>query len=687
MSDSILKELTYAEQIMYQAKFEDALKIVTNLEKKKINETKEQLSILILKSKIYCYKEQYKKAVEVGEKAYQLSQKIGLIPKVIDSLVIKAYIIFYGKLDQALEYISEAERLINSILKDSSSEFSKQKADILFIKSIVCHYATEHSKAIELSQEWLTLEEDLKEKLEIALMYCQMGDIYIFKSEPDKALGYAMKSLVIQKELNNQIGIGASLNLIGLCHYMKGDFDRALKTGRQGLNIDEIGIVTKFSILHLLGAIYKEMGELDRTLSYYNRAVKLAEKEGYNNEFLENLMGIGATYRMKGDFDKAIEYLQHSMALSEKFNSVYGMSSSLFYLILTSLDNNSLEQAQLYLTRLEQFTNQYESKVFSQVHSITKALVLKQSSRIRNRTEAELLLKQIIGEGISTPQLNLLALVNLCEIFLEELSFTNNIEVLDELNPLIAQISKIAEKQNAYLWLAEIKLLQAKLALIQMQIKEAEQLITQSQQIAELHGLNLLAIRISVEHDILLQQLSTWKNLEKENAPMSERIKLASFKGVIDRMQGKRAIEPPELTHEIPILLLIIGGGGFPLFSNPFTKEWSFKNDLISGFLTAFDSFSGEIFAKRLDRAKFGEFTILMQSVSSFSICYIFKGQTYLANQKLTQFVESIQNSDIIRDTMNKYLKANRVIEIKDHPIFESLINEIFIKKAPEINA
>ena len=61
--------------------------------------------------------------------------------------------------------------------------------------------------------------------------------------------------------------------------------------------------------------------------------------------------------------------------------------------------------------------------------------------------------------------------------------------------------------------------------------------------------------------------------------------------------------------------------------------------------------------------------------------------QTYLANQKLTQFVESIQNSDIIWDTMNKYLKANRVIEIKDHPIFESLINEIFIKKAPEINA
>ncbi|GAH05515.1 unnamed protein product, partial [marine sediment metagenome] len=132
------------------------------------------------------------------------------------------------------------------------------------------------------------------------------------------------------------------------------------------------------------------------------------------------------------------------------------------------------------------------------------------------------LLKQITEDEISNPQLYLLALVNLCELFLEELDMTNNSEVLGELNPLIAQLSNIAKDQNAYLWLAEIKLLQAKLALIQMKIKEAEQLITQSQQIAELHGLNLLAIRISVEHDTLLEQLSTWNSLEKKKAPMSE---------------------------------------------------------------------------------------------------------------------------------------------------------------------
>jgi len=568
----------------------------------------------------------------------------------------------------------------------SSSEFLKFKVDFLLIKSIACHYSTDHSKALELAQEWLVLGENLNEKLDIALIYYQIAYIYIFKSNPTKALNYAMKSLDIQEELQNQTGIATSLYLVGLSYYNKADFDQAMKFVKQSLTIGEISTSTKLSSIHLLGAIYKEKGEIGRTLKYYIRAARLAEQEGYVEDFLENTMGIGATYRMKGNLEKATEHLQNSMELSEKYKNPYGVSSSLFYLILTSLDKNSLNQAQLYLKQLEELAHQNESRVFNQVHIISKALVLKKHGRIRNRTEAELLLKQITEDEISSPQLYLLALVNLCELFLEELDMTNNPEVLDELNPLIAQLSNIAKDQNAYLWLAEIKLLQAKLALIQMKIKEAEQLITQSQQIAELHGLNLLAIRISVEHDTLLEQLSTWNSLEKKNAPMSERIKLASFNGVIDRMQGKRAIELPKLTHEIPVLLLIIGEGGFPLFSNPFTKDWSFENDLISGFLAAFNSFSGELFAKRLDRAKFGEFTLLMQSVSSYSICYLFKGQTYLANQKLTKFVESVQNSDFIWETMNKFYKANRVIELKDHPSFESLIDEIFIRKAPELN-
>jgi tetratricopeptide (TPR) repeat protein len=673
------------EKLIYQAKFEDSLSIISDFEIKEDLSSKDQLILLILKGKIFCYQEQYKQAVEIGEAAYKLSQKYGKSSYCIDSLIIKAHTLYFGDIEQAENYILECEKLLNTSIMEAQSDIIRKKADLLLIKSILFHIKTDHDKALELASQWLLTPDHIKEDLDLSRIYCLMADIYIFKSDPNTALNYAKKSLIIQKKLRNQVGIATSLYLVGLCLYSKGDFDQALKSGKESLTIDEISIYSKLNLFHLLGAIYREKGELNRTLKYYKRAVRFAEEEGYIEDFIENTMSIGATYRMKGDLDQASKYLKLSMETAKKYSSSYGVSGSLFYLILTNLDKKSQEQAELNLVKLEQFANKSKSKVFDQLYIIAKALVLKNSGRIRNRTEAELLLKQITEDDITTPQLYLLSLVNLSELFLEELEMTNNPEVLDELNPLITRILKLAERQNAYLWLAEIKLLQGKLALIQFKIKDAEHLLTQAQQIAELHSLNLLAIRISNEHDNLLEQLNFWNNLERENIPMSERIKLASVEGVIDRMQGKRSVKPLELIHEEPVLLLIIGEGGFPLFSNSFTKEWDFEGDLISGFLSAFDSFSGELFAKRLDRAKFGDYTILMQSVNPFSVCYLFKGQTYLAKQKLTKFVDSIKSSIKIWEIINKYYKTNRVVELKDHPSIELLIKNIFIKKIPKL--
>ena len=65
---------------------------------------------------------------------------------------------------------------------------------------------------------------------------------------------------------------------------------------------------------------------------------------------------------------------------------------------------------------------------------------------------------------------------------------------------------------------------------------------------------------------------------------------------------------PSELVNieeEIPVLLAIMKKEGITIFSYPFHEEWTFDSQLFSGFLTAFNTFSGEIFAASLDRANF----------------------------------------------------------------------------------
>jgi hypothetical protein len=68
-----------------------------------------------------------------------------------------------------------------------------------------------------------------------------------------------------------------------------------------------------------------------------------------------------------------------------------------------------------------------------------------------------------------------------------------------------------------------------------------------------------------------------------------------------------------------------------------------------------------------------------MQNVDSFSVGYLYKGQTYPAKLKLTKFLEGIQDITSILETLNKFHKTSQVAELRDLPNIESLIKNIFI--------
>ena len=239
------------------------------------------------------------------------------------------------------------------------------------------------------------------------------------------------------------------------------------------------------------------------------------------------------------------------------------------------------------------------------------------------------------------------------------------------------RLVNVAENQLSYSWLAEAKVLQAKIALIQMNIKEAKQVLTEAQRLADLHGLNLLAAKISSEHDFLLECENDWESFKMKDAPMVERIKLASIDGNIDRLQGKLTVDPPEMVNEEPILLLIMHNSGVTYFNHPFMANWDYS-DLFSSFMSAFNTFSSEMFSKSIDRIRIGENTILLETVEPFLTCYVIKGQSYPALQKLTRFSKVIRENSEIWQALNKSIKTHKMLELNKPSVLNSVINEIF---------
>jgi tetratricopeptide (TPR) repeat protein len=685
MPDMKPNELVQAEKLIYEAKFDEALEIISNFETKEDINPKDQLSSLILKGRIYSDIHQYQDAVEIGEVAYQMSKKVGGIMESIDALCLRANMFIFGKIEQAFECLEEAEKLLNEITDNSSLNYMQRKSSILHNKAWVYHYKGIFEEALECTLQCLEIREKLGRKFDIASTFILIGLSNMRLGDRNAGLEYAMKSLAIQQELNNQIGIAWNLYFVGLAYSFKGNFNQAIDYCKKSLVIEDISIRTKVNALNTLGNTHLSKGELNQALKYLSPAVELAKKENYIIYLGDCLRTIGYIYEMKGNDYKAIEYYKRSLAVLEKTKYSLGIGFTLEVLISINIDNSSRKQAHKYLERLKELTDQTGGGLFTQMYLNGKADFLKTSGRTRDRAKAEEIWRQIVTERISYPRAYISALISLCTFLIEELEMSNDSEILDELNPLIVRYQNIAERNDSYIGLIWTKLFQAKVALIGMNIEEGKKLMTQAQHVAELHELTKLAQIISHEHDALLEQINQWETLKTRDAPMADRIKLASVQGVINQIEGRRALEIPELVDEEPVLLLITAKGGVLLFSYPFAEEWKFDDDLFSGFLNSFSSISDEIFSEGLDRAKFGQYTVLINSVGNFSVCYLFKGQSYLALQKLNDFTKRIQDEPSIWQTLEKFYKTSQVLEIKDNNSLESLINEIFIGKSLEL--
>jgi len=77
---------------------------------------------------------------------------------------------------------------------------------------------------------------------------------------------------------------------------------------------------TNEQYLHWYGYILYTLGEYDKALEYYQKALAIVEKVfGGEHPFTASSHNnIGAVYDAKGEYDKALEYYQKALAISEK---------------------------------------------------------------------------------------------------------------------------------------------------------------------------------------------------------------------------------------------------------------------------------------------------------------------------------------------------------------------------------
>ncbi|MHA2120369.1 MAG: hypothetical protein ACW990_04090 [Promethearchaeota archaeon] len=478
MSHSEPKELAQAALFIREGKVDEALELLKDFEERGNNSLHDIVSCHLIKCNLFYFQGLYEKVVKLAEQTYKESLRLGKDILSVDILLIMAHALISSyNLKSANKKIKQGGELLSTFLQDLPQESHQREVYVAYLKGNYHEQRLEFDLAVEHFEYSLELQEKFGTKQEAARSLIQIAWVIgMYNGEIVRALDYVKKGIIFAKENNIQFYLAHGFNVMGCLLSLRGEIDHCILIFEKSITIFK-GLKNKIRLAAVL-----------------------------NN--------IGEVYRRKGELDRALECLEHGLTLSIDAGILDKSVMYHDYLIRILVEKGDLEQAQQYLHDLEQLNNQLKGK-YNLMYLFDKALILKTSLRTRDRGKAEEMFTQLLENENLDYEFKLNALLNLCELLLMEFKITGDLEALEEVESYIAQLLEIAENSRSYWIWGEAFLLKAKLALISLKLKEARRLLTQGQKIAEKYGLELLARKISNEHDELLKKLDVWENLKK----------------------------------------------------------------------------------------------------------------------------------------------------------------------------
>ncbi|NPD43976.1 tetratricopeptide repeat protein [Lentimicrobium sp. S6] len=153
----------------------------------------------------------------------------------------------------------------------------------------------------------------------------------IISSEPDKALDYAQKSLVLSRENeDSHREIKAYLQLAEI-YWSKTDFKTSLEYAYQakGLAAKEDYQKEYAESILIITQSFFELGDYKKSSNMNFEALKTFEKINDKKGVMNALNKIGVDFFSQDDSDKALEYYKQSLNMAREINDLEGISRGL----------------------------------------------------------------------------------------------------------------------------------------------------------------------------------------------------------------------------------------------------------------------------------------------------------------------------------------------------------------------
>lgn len=139
--------------------------------------------------------------------------------------------------------------------------------------------------------------------------------------------------------------------LIGNCYYFLSKLNQAEKHFKESLNVlkraeNKISkLPAKSTAFANLGNIYHNLGKPDEALAYYQQALEINRKLGYEQGTAHNLNNLGTLYNELGKPDEALRYQEEALEIGRKFKDEQIIANTLSNIGIIYTDSGKSEEA------------------------------------------------------------------------------------------------------------------------------------------------------------------------------------------------------------------------------------------------------------------------------------------------------------------------------------------------------
>ncbi|MHA1989684.1 MAG: hypothetical protein ACW98A_01880 [Candidatus Hodarchaeales archaeon] len=562
--------LTEIEQLYNFGKNNEALTLISKI-------SDPNFDIQIFKCFLLFRLSKIQDADELANKLLEESQSKSDVLK-FSALVAKARVHgTWAKWDMsfALELINDAEEIFKKQKSASQNQLKRMQAELLYVKGDL-QFMQESDKNLSIStlNKSIDLFEEVGDHRGKGYSKAQMGFIKFVIGETDEAIRILKENSIFtqsQKIWDANALTGAYLSEIAT---LLGDFEVAVQKGKEAVLILEEHGFKNLSIdsycRRNLAIAYSAIGQYDDSILEFNSAIKIAKQIGEPHQIGSSLYYLADIERKLGNIDNSIAKFKESLSILEEIQdtnciinanlrlakalmskndykeayqplvesieirglkkgeiiplSVYSFTDNLLELVIVAKELGKDLEVEKYLNHLESFVKMHSSPKFIFQLNLAKALVEKKSNRAKYKIQAQNRLENLVAQEINDDELNVRAIINYCELLLEELKTYGEKEVLDEILALSKTLIDIGEKQKSFSLQIESLLLEGQLRLIQGEAEVSLEKFKKASEIATTYKLKRFENKASILKKNLEQEMEIWKSRYQENIPIFDRI-------------------------------------------------------------------------------------------------------------------------------------------------------------------